>query len=209
MELPVLPEFTPEQRKGLLFVLCAAMAFGLFYFFLAHGQSALATPASLPIVAVESKPSIQPSAKPSITPKVVVDIAGKVIKPGVYSLPLGSRAIDAIKAAGGAWKGVDLTDINLAHILDDGEQIIVGPLPPAMAAQSKSKISTQKTNGIVHINSATLAQLDTLPGIGPVMAARIIDYRKKNGHFLTIADLQKVSGMGAAKYEAIKSLVRL
>jgi competence protein ComEA len=140
----------------------------------------------------------------------VIDVAGKVNKPGVYKLPTGSRAVDALKAAGGARKGVDLSDINLAHVLNDGEQIIVGA-PKVITTTSKRGKSSSKTkiSGPININTATADQLDSLPGVGPVMAGRIITYRQKNGPFKVIEDLRKVAGMGASKFAALQSQIRI
>ncbi|MSV63138.1 MAG: hypothetical protein F2846_03690 [Actinobacteria bacterium] len=139
----------------------------------------------------------------SISAEVVniyIDVAGKVKKPGVYQIPQGSRAIDAINAAGGAKTGVDLSDINLAHVLVDGEQIYVGYQVGRSAIGATGKIN---------INRATQSEFDTLPGIGPVLAARIITYRNKNGLFTTVEDLQKVSGIGGAKFNDIKDRLRI
>lgn len=150
-------------------------------------------------------------------PKVTVDIAGGVKSPGVYSLPANSRVIDAITAAGNAKPGTDLSDINLARIVKDGEQIYVDPLiasiksqPAARSAGVTTPISPiRKKTGPININRATASDFDTLPGIGPVLAARILNYRKANGPFTAIEDLQKVSGIGTSKFADLKSKVRV
>ncbi len=142
----------------------------------------------------------------------MVDVSGKVVKPGVYKLPVGSRAIDALDAAGGAKSGVDVSDINLAHVLTDGEQIIVGAPKIVVASgksKGKSKLANPTSNSPINVNTATSAQLDSLPGIGPVMAARIIAYRQKSGLFKVLTDLRKVPGMGASKFAEIQNLIRL
>lgn len=143
-------------------------------------------------------------------PKVMVDVAGGVKSPGVYELPANSRVMDAITAAGGAKPGTDTSDINLARVIKDGEQIYV---EPAAAAVSTSRIAPTRTvkkrSGPININRATAGELDTLPGIGPVLASRIIDYRKTNGPFISVDDLQKVSGIGSAKFAQFKSKVRV
>ena len=142
---------------------------------------------------------------------IVVDVAGKVLHPGVYKLKAGSRAIDAIKAAGKQLRGVSLTDINLAQVLDDGQQILVGAPPIVTSAKSKSGSSSSGkiTKGTISINSATVAQFEQLPGVGAVMAARIFAYRTAHGPFATIDDLTKVSGMGKSKFANLKSFVRI
>jgi len=139
-------------------------------------------------------------------PEIFVDVTGAVNNPGVYSLTGRSRVIDAIKAAGDSAPGADLSTINLARVLNDGEQIYVDATVVNSFGQ---RISKKVASGPININRATLRQLDGLEGIGPVIAGRIIEYRKKNGSFLTIDDLQKVSGIGAAKFAQIKSKVRI
>jgi competence protein ComEA len=139
-------------------------------------------------------------------PEIFVDVTGAVNNPGVYSLSGRSRVIDAIKAAGDSAPGADLSTINLARVLNDGEQIYVDATVVNSFGQ---RISKKVASGPININRATLRQLDELDGIGPVIAGRIIEYRKKNGSFLTIDDLQKVSGIGAAKFAQIKSKVRI
>ena len=139
-------------------------------------------------------------------PEIFVDVTGAVNNPGVYSLTGRSRVIDAIKAAGDSAPGADLSTINLARVLNDGEQIYVDT---TVVNSSGQRVSKKVATGPININRATLRQLDSLDGIGPVIAGRIIEYRKKNGSFLTIDDLQKVSGIGAAKFAQIKSKVRI
>jgi competence protein ComEA len=134
---------------------------------------------------------------------VVVDVGGRVKHPGVYSLATGSRAIDALTAAGGALPGTDMTTINQAQRLEDGEQIVVG------VAQGSSPAGASSPVGKVNLNSATAQQLDALPGIGPVLAARIVTWRKANGRFKTIQDLRQVSGVGDAKFADLRPLVRI
>jgi competence protein ComEA len=139
-------------------------------------------------------------------PEIFVDVTGAVNNPGVYTLTGRSRVIDAIKAAGDSAPGADLSTINLARVLNDGEQIYVDSTVVNSAGQ---RVSKKVSSGPININRATLRQLDALDGIGPVIAGRIIEYRKKNGSFLTVDDLQKVSGIGAAKFAQIKSKVRI
>ena len=139
-------------------------------------------------------------------PEIFVDVTGAVNNPGVYSLTGRSRVIDAIKAAGDSAPGADLSTINLARVLNDGEQIYVDSTVVNSFGQ---RVSKKVSSGPININRATLRQLDALDGIGPVIAGRIIEYRKKNGSFLTIDDLQKVSGISAAKFAQIKSKVRI
>jgi competence protein ComEA len=139
-------------------------------------------------------------------PQIFVDVTGAVNTPGVYTLTASSRVIDAIKAAGGSAPGADLSTINLARVLADGEQIYVD----AAVTNSKGvRVSTTKRSGPININRATVGDFDSLDGIGPVIANRIVSYRKTHGPFITVEDLQKVSGIGAAKFAQIKSKIRV
>ena len=139
-------------------------------------------------------------------PEIFVDVTGAVNKPGVYTLTGKSRVIDAIKAAGDSAPGADLSTINLARVLNDGEQIYVDS---TVVNSNGVRVSKAVRSGPININRATARQLDALDGVGPVIAQRIVDYRKTNGSFLTIDDLQKVSGIGAAKFAQIKAKVRI
>ena len=139
-------------------------------------------------------------------PEIFVDVTGAVNNPGVYTLTGKSRVIDAIKAAGDSAPGADLSTINLARLLNDGEQIYVDS---TVFSASGARVSKKIPSGPININRATARQLDALDGIGPVIAARIVEYRKVNGSFLSVDDLQKVSGIGAAKFAQIKTKVRI
>ena len=139
-------------------------------------------------------------------PEIFVDVTGAVNNPGVYTLTGKSRVIDAIKAAGDSAPGADLSTINLARVLNDGEQIYVDS---TVVNSAGVRVSKKLPSGPININRATARQLDALDGIGPVIAARIVEYRKVNGSFLSVDDLQKVSGIGAAKFAQIKAKVRI
>ena len=198
--------FTKDQERAVLIVFAAFLAIGGIFFLLAQGSASSAA-------STKPLPAITFPATPTVSPIIVVDVSGKVLKPGVYKLPVGSRAIDALDAAGGAKSGVDVSVINLAHVLTDGEQIIVGA-PKVVVVTSgkskgKSKLANPSSNSPINVNTATSAQLDSLPGIGPVMAARIIAYRQKSGLFKVLTDLRKVPGMGASKFAEIQNLIRL
>lgn len=135
---------------------------------------------------------------PTPTPaNITVYVSGAVMKPGVYSLPGGSRIEDAINAAGGFAPGAEQDQINLATFVQDGQQIDV----PGV-------ISTGHVNaGRVNINTASAEELDALPGIGPTAAQAIVDYRLKNGNFAAIQDIKNVPGIGPATYEKIKDYI--
>lgn len=188
-----------EQQRGALIIFGGFLAVGALFFALSQGGESKAS--AVPVISLPKTPTA-----PAV---IVIDVAGKVLKPGVYKLDQGARAIDALTAAGGAKSGVDLSDINLAHILSDGEQIIVGA-PKVFATTSRSsKTKAKSVSGPININSATSAQLDSLPGVGPVMANRIISYRQKNGLFKSIDELRKVPGMGASKFAEIQSQIKI
>lgn len=129
---------------------------------------------------------------------VIVDVSGKVRHPGIVTLKAGSRVHEAIAKAGGPADGADTTGINLARILADGEQIIVGApaAPPAGSAAPGTSGAASAQGATISLSSATLDQLDTLPGIGPVTAQAIIDFRTERGGFRAIEDLLDVTGIG-------------
>jgi competence protein ComEA len=163
-------------------------------------------------VTVSAEPSAAPSADPeaSASPAVViVHVAGLVRRPGVYELPEGSRVIDAIEAAGGAKAGADLAALNLAAVLADAQQILV----PKRGAGGDGGGGSGGggpgggDSGLVNINTASLEELETLPGVGPVLAQSIIDYREEHGPFTRIEDLMNVSGIGEKRFEDLKDKV--
>jgi competence protein ComEA len=134
-------------------------------------------------------------------PRLVVDVAGAVRRPGLYRLATGTRVDDAVAAAGGGTARADITAVNLAAPLSDGEQVLV----PARGAAGAAGASAGST--IVDLNSATAEQLDTLPGIGPSTAAKIIAYRQQHGAFHSLAELDAISGIGPSKLAELKGLV--
>ena len=152
-------------------------------------------------VAPASAPGPSGSAGPG-GPVVVVAVSGLVRTPGLVRLPTGSRVADAIAAAGGVLPGTDLSLVNLARRVSDGELIVIG-LPGAMASAGPDGGG----GGPVNLNTATLEQLQTLPGVGPVLAQRIVEYRDQHGGFRSVADLRHVSGIGDARYAELRDLV--
>ncbi|TCC05989.1 ComEA family DNA-binding protein [Kribbella soli] len=153
-----------------------------------------------------------PGAGTSAGPLVVVHVAGKVRRPGLIRAPAGSRVADVLTLAGGPLRGVDLTTLNLARQVTDGEQIIVGattqPPPTNQPPSTSGPSPTSARDAPVNLNTATLDQLDALPGVGPVLAQRILDYRTQNGPFTTIDQLQEVPGVGPKKFDSLKPHVR-
>ncbi|WP_106129508.1 ComEA family DNA-binding protein [Pseudosporangium ferrugineum] len=145
----------------------------------------------------------------SAAAEVVVAVGGKVRTPGLVQLASGARVADALQAAGGADPGVDVAPLNLARKVVDGELIMVGvTLPPGAAPTAPAGARNPAApGGPVNLNTATLADLDTLPGVGPVLAQRILDARDAQGGFKAVSDLRKVDGIGTARYEQLKDLV--
>jgi competence protein ComEA len=143
--------------------------------------------------------------------EVVVAVGGKVRKPGLVRLASGARVADALQAAGGAQPGVDVAALNLARKVVDGELIMVGVTPPPGVAAATGPVRGPAGGGgpgtPVNLNTATLADLDTLPGVGPVLAQRILDARDAQGGFKAVSDLRKVDGIGDSRYEQLKDLV--
>jgi len=140
---------------------------------------------------------------------VTVDVAGKVRRPGIAVLDPGARVVDALEAAGGARPGVDLSGLNLARVLVDGEQILVGVAAPVAAAPDATAPGTAATPGaaLVNINTADLAELETLPEVGPVTAQAIVTWRETNGGYTSVDELLEVDGIGEATLAAMAPFV--
>jgi competence protein ComEA len=157
-----------------------------------------------PVSVRASPPQVAPSPSTAV---LFVHVAGWVRHPGVYELPEGSRVIDAIELAGGPRPRADLSVLNLAAVLTDGQQVLVPkPLPPTSAVPPATSGTAPGTT-LVNVNTATAEELETLPGIGEVLAQAIISYREENGPFATVDDLEEVSGIGPATLEEIRDLV--
>ncbi len=165
-----------------------------------------ASPGALPAVAVASGSAAAP-ASVSAAPTLIVDVAGAVRKPGVFEFQPGDRVIDAVERAGGALEKADLTLLNLAAPLTDGQQILV---PKKGETPSGTPVTGGVPGGptaLININSADEATLETLNGVGPVLAAAIIQYRTEHGPFASVDQLDEVSGIGPATLEDLRSQV--
>jgi competence protein ComEA len=145
------------------------------------------------------------SLRAAAGPKLVVHVVGAVRKPGLYRLPQRSRIADAVGRAGGATAKADLSLVNLAAPLADGAQVVV-PARVASGAASSSGEGQASAQGPVHLNSATLEQLDALPGVGPVTAQKILDYREEHGAFSSIDELDAIPGIGPARLEQLREV---
>jgi competence protein ComEA len=166
-------------------------------------------PASPHALATPVPVGATPSTSPSGSVELVVDVAGKVRRPGIAVLKPGARVVDAIRAAGGLRRGANLSGLNLARLLVDGEQIVVGiPSPPGIAASAAGN-PTAQGGALVNINTATSTQLEELPGVGPVTAESIIAFRAEHGAFSSVEELLDVSGIGDATLAEIAPHVTL
>ncbi|MFD4027730.1 helix-hairpin-helix domain-containing protein [Streptomyces sp. NPDC058576] len=150
--------------------------------------------------------------------QIVVDVSGKVHRPGVRRLPAGSRVADALEAAGGVRAGTDVTGLNRARLLVDGEQVAVG-LPPGpsvtgttggggVGAGPAGPPGGAGPSAPLSLNTATAEQLETLPGVGPVLAQHMIDYRTENNGFRSVDELRQVDGIGDRRFADLQPLVR-
>jgi competence protein ComEA len=153
---------------------------------------------------------------PTSAATATVHVVGQVHSPGVYALPAGARVADAIVAAGGTSPEADLEQLNLAARVSDGERVYVpkkGELPPAApgpapSGPSGSGAKTVAPGGAVDLNTASAEQLDALPGVGPATSKAIVAYRSSHGRFRSVTELLEVPGIGPAKLEALRPLVR-
>lgn len=162
-------------------------------------------PPALPAVSASVESSAgEVSTSPSGGSTIVVSIVGRVVRPGLVTLPDGARVADAVRAAGGPEPGVDVSALNIARRLTDGEQIYVGIPPPPDASPSGGPAGVPNK---IDLNSASLAELDTLPGVGAVTAQRIVDWRTRHGRFTRVEQLRDVDGIGPARFGQLKDLV--
>ena len=185
--------YSSLQKRGLAIIACLVIIISALFVLRGSSQEVIAAPAPLEIESISQQ-------------TLMVDVAGAVVNPGVYSLPLNARVFEAIKAAGGLKKGADTSDINQARILRDGEQIYVYPTTTSSGGVARPAM---RKNGPVMINRATVKDFESLDGIGPVLANRIVSYRKINGPFAAVEDLLKVPGIGQSKFAQFKEKLRV
>jgi competence protein ComEA len=180
----------------------AAAGVGLFAWYARRPEPA-------PVVVFQPPPRATPSPPPMT--QIVVHVSGAVANPGIYRLPVGSRIDDAIKQAGGAQPEADLHRLNLAARLADGQQVTV-PLRASAASPGPSPGPDRaggpaSTGGLVNLNTATVAELDGLPGVGPVTAQRIVAHREQHGPFTRVEQLREANLVNKAMFERIKDRV--
>ncbi|WP_103512710.1 ComEA family DNA-binding protein [Streptomyces sp. SM13] len=223
----------PRTPVVLGLVLLAAVALAAFHFWSARPETVRAPE---PVADEAAAPALPPdplrSGAPDPVPRpageaspvaggsgqIVVDVSGKVRRPGVRRLPAGSRVADALEAAGGVRAGTDMTGLNRARVLMDGEQVVVGlpPGPPVFGAAGGGGAGGAGGDGPggpgpsapLSLNTATAEQLETLPGVGPVLAQHMIDYRTENGGFRSVDELRQVNGIGDRRFADLQPLVR-
>lgn len=174
-------------------------------------------PSSAPSASASAVPSASASPSAALSETVVVHVAGNVERPGLVSLPGGSRVADALAGAGGATTQADLDALNLARVVVDGEQIYVpapGEVPPGQASNQSVPSAGSSTGragespvGPVNLNTAQESELDALPGVGPAIAGRIVAWREQHGGFTEVEELTEVSGIGPATLERLRPLV--
>jgi competence protein ComEA len=218
----------PGRAGAIALAAIAAIAILVTVFTLMREQPAPVTSAKLPPVDMAATASRSASPGPSTRPDqpVVVSVVGLVHTPGLVTLAPGARIADALKAAGGSIDGADTSGLNMARQVDDGEQIVVGMAPvkgqpavlgssvsPGSAAPGPSSPTPRPGKGapaaLINLNTATVEQLDTLPGVGPVRAAAIVAWRKANGKFTSVDQLGEVDGIGPGRLEKLRPLVRV
>ncbi|MFF4499809.1 helix-hairpin-helix domain-containing protein [Streptomyces sp. NPDC001401] len=213
-----------ERRSvvALTALLVVAAAFAVQHFWAGRTQSVRAPDvvrAAAPFGERKGSGAPAPGASPGAMnaagtagAEIVVDVSGKVREPGIHRLPTGSRVADALRAAGGVRPGTSTDGLNRARLLVDGEQVIVGgpaaPVPGAAAAGPAGSAPGAAPAAPVPLNTATVDQLDTLPGVGPVLAQHIVDYRTQHGGFRSVDELREVNGIGDRRFADLRNLVR-
>lgn len=187
--------YSAAQKRSLAIVAVLVLATSTFFILRTSSPSEaiMPPPLTLDVAAVD----------------ITIDVQGAVARPGVYKLTIGSRVVDAIKAAGGVTKAGDPSDLNQARIIADGEQIYVYAKSGTSSTKKTAVKVKPKTPSVVLVNRASAKEFEALDGIGPVLASRIIAYRKANGPFATVEDLLKVPGIGTGTLLKFKTKLRV
>ena len=196
------PELPFTRRQLLVGGVVALVLLILAARLLLHAGASASVPVPAPVVPARTTAT---AAR-----EVVVDVAGAVRRPGLYRLPEGSRVADALARAGGATPKAQVELVNLAARVSDGEQVLVprrGAPVAATGAGGSAGAGAAAAAGPVHLNSATLEQLDSLPGVGPVTAQKILDFRQEHGAFGSVDELDAIPGIGPARLEQLRDLV--
>jgi competence protein ComEA len=203
-----MPSFSLSRPQAIALTLLALAAILVAAHLLGGGGGAGAS-VSTDVPPLTAPPGTSTAFSPSVpSPTVlVVDVAGAVRRPGLYRLPSGSRIADAIARAGGMSRQAAPASVNLAAPLADGEQVLVPSLAAGAAGTAAAAAGTASPAAPVDLNSATVEQLDALPGVGPVTAQKIVDYRTAHGPFTSVDDLDAIPGIGPARIENLRGLV--
>ena len=192
-------ELTQKNLRSLVSILVLSAVFSGVYWWNSrvsvNDQTALSIPAVISVEKVEQQ-------NVAIS-EIIIYVSGDVVNSGVYKLISGSRVIDALEKAGGLAQSGKIGDNNLARILTDGEQIDFSKNTPSNI--KKNLTTVKKTSGCINLNSATLSELDSLPGVGPVLAQRIIEWKESNGGFKSVEQLGEVDGIGKSKFSTISA----
>jgi competence protein ComEA len=196
-----MPEYLLQRRRLLL------AAAGALVLILLLGRFVLGAGTTTPAAPLPPPPAAAAGVTGLPSSRVVVDVVGAVRRPGLYRLAHGSRIADAVARAGGATTKADLAQVNLAAPLADGEQVVVPRRGASVAGVAAGGAATGTPTGPVQLSTATLEQLDTLPGVGPATAQKILDYREKHGAFSSVDELDAVPGIGPKRLEQLRELV--
>jgi competence protein ComEA len=197
-----MPEFLLQRRRLFL------AAVGSLVLILFLGRFVLGAGTTTPAAPLPPPPAVGTGVTGLASSRVVVDVVGAVRRPGLYRLAQGSRIADAVARAGGATGKADLAQVNLAAPLADGEQVVVPRRGGVASATSTGGAASPGAPAApVQLSTATLEQLDTLPGVGPVTAQKILDYREKHGAFSSVDALDAVPGIGPKRLEQLRDLV--
>jgi len=190
----LLAEFSPRALKATITVL-AVVAFGTYVFSSSLGKEDTVT--------ITKGSSVDVEPKDIKTPKIYVHVAGSVKSPGIYQLDSGTRVYDAVLAAGGFTSKANQASVNMARALNDGEQLLIS------SGSGPQAFDNSMTSSLISLNQASATQLEDLPGVGPALAGRMIDWRTANGGFKAKEDLLNVAGIGDKLFASVKDLVTL
>lgn len=200
-----------KNQKIIIFIIIIIISIGMLYFIYSKNQIKETT-------SIEDEILISNSTEKEESEKqeqVIIHITGSVKNPGIVKLKEGSRIEDAIEAAGGLTENADITNVNLAYVLDDGIKIKIPSvtdedIEDEVISENIVEENNETSKGnIVNINKATESELQELPGIGSSLASKIIEYRNQNGKFNNIEDIKNVNGIGESKYSSIKDLIKV
>lgn len=190
----LLAEFSPRALKATITVL-AVVAFGTYVFSSSLGKEDTVT--------ITKGTAVSEEPKDIKTPKIYVHVAGSVKSPGIYQLDSGTRVYDAVLAAGGFTSKANQASVNMARALNDGEQLLIS------SGSGPQAFDNSMTSTLISLNQASASQLEDLPGVGPALAGRMIDWRTANGGFKAKEDLLNVAGIGDKLFASVKDLVTL